>query len=260
MKESAIGLLERIVKTKEREVAAISTDPLTGNDLPEVPSFYRALLRQPGSPIRVIAESKKASPSKGLIRPHYDPEKIAAVYASLGASAVSVLTDREFFQGDLSHIKMAVRCGLPVIRKDFIISELQIAEARVAGASAVLLIVRILTPPRLKELLGYARSLGLDVLVEIHNENEAMTAMDAGARIIGINHRDLDTLKMDLTLSGRIAPMIRKKDPEIIIVAESGIESAKGRKMMDNIADAILIGSALMESSDPAAKWHEIFS
>lgn len=260
MKESAIGLLERIVKAKEREVAAITGDPLNGRTLLEVPSFYKALKRPLGQPIRVIAECKKASPSRGLLRADYDPGRIAAEYARLGASAISVLTDRDFFQGDLSHIKEAAGCGLPIIRKDFIISELQIAEARVAGASAVLLIVRILSPVRLKALLDYAYSIGLDVLTEIHNEDEARLALEAGARIIGINHRDLDTLEMDLSLSGRIAPLIRGENSDIIIVAESGVESASGRKMMEPIADAILIGSALMESDDRASRWKDIFS
>ncbi len=259
MSENHPGLLDRIVATKQKEVQSIDRAILETGELPAIPSFYNALKRGSGEPLRVIAECKKASPTKGLIRADYIPGEIAKEYARLGASAISVLTDREYFQGDLAHILPVRESGLPVIRKDFIISPLQIKEARLAGASAVLLIVRILSKETLKTLLEYSHSQGLDVLVEVHNEAETRTALETGARIIGVNHRDLDTLKMDLTLSGRMGELIRKERADAIVVAESGIENRQGRMMMEDFADAILIGSALMESSNLDETWDRIF-
>lgn len=156
------GLLERIVAEKEREVAqlAASSSP-TESSAGKNPASFRftdALRRPSGAPLRVIAECKKASPSMGLIREHYDPGSIARTYAECGAAALSVLTDRTFFQGDLSHIAAARESGLPILRKDFTISPLQIAEAARVGADAVLLIVRILSPAQLSELLQAARN------------------------------------------------------------------------------------------------------
>lgn len=256
--ESPAGLLDRIVAQKKREIEGIGSIDPSGFP-PFRSSFHTSLKRAAGDPVRVIAECKKASPSKGLLRADYDPRAIASTYAHLGASAVSVLTDREFFQGDLSHLPMALECGLPVIRKDFIISEKQILEARAAGAHAILLIVRILSFEELKYLQDFAWNLGLDVLVETHDREEIGTALEARSNIIGINHRNLDTLVMDLSLTEQMAPLIRKESPEAVIIAESGVENREGRKRVDPHVDGILIGSALMESSDPAATWKAIF-
>ncbi len=266
MKHSPAGLLDRIVQTKHREVEALRQRE---DSLPPVPAdlssaepgpFYGGLRRPAGEPLRVIAECKKASPSKGLLRPAYDVSRIAAEYASCGANALSVLTDREFFQGDLSHIALAKESGLPVLRKDFIVSSLQIREAKAAGAHAVLLIVRILTDSQLTQYLKEARLLGLDVLTEVHNRTEMVRALDAGAPVIGINHRDLDSLKMDLSLTERLAPEIREASPETLVVAESGVESREGRLRVDPHADAILIGTAFMAHPDIPARWRELFS
>ena len=253
------GLLERIVLTKQKEVELIPDDIRNQNCRPSSRSFYEALKRSPGAPIRVISECKKASPSMGLIKPDYDPGEIAQTYASLGASAISVLTDQEYFQGAHYHILMAAASGKPILRKDFIIDEKQILEARLLGANAILLIVRLLDLRRLVDFQKLAHSLKMDVLVEIHNENELNLALEAEARIIGINHRNLDTLEMDLSLTEQLAPRIRKDFPDTLIIAESGVESPQGRARVDQFADAILIGTALMKSPDIPSKWREIF-
>ncbi len=257
------GLLERIVAEKEREVAALAASGSHGPAAPAHPVSFRftdALRRPPGAPLRVIAECKKASPSMGLIREEYDPGSIARTYAECGAAALSVLTDRTFFQGDLSHIAAARAGGLPILRKDFTISPLQIAEAARAGADAVLLIVRILGKTQLSELLQAAREYGLSALVEVHTEDEARTAMDSGAGIIGINHRDLDTLRMDLSLTERVAPDIRSALPDVVLIGESGVENPEGLARVDPHADAVLIGTALMRSADIPATWRSIFA
>ena len=253
------GLLARIVARKVEEVESLPERG--GESFPGRPFRFReALERNPGAPLRIIAECKKASPSRGLLRPDYDPGQLAETYARLGAGALSVLTDRDFFQGDPSHIPAALKSGLPVLRKDFIISEKQIFEARRLGAHAILLIVRILTDRQLRELQRYAAELGLDILVETHNEEEIHRALEADSRIIGINHRDLDTLTMDLSLTERMAPLIRSAGPDRLIVAESGIESREGLKRIDAVADAALIGSVFMGSSDLEATWKDLFS
>ncbi|MCB1138953.1 MAG: indole-3-glycerol-phosphate synthase [Leptospiraceae bacterium] len=207
----------------------------------------------------IISECKKASPSMGLIRPAYDPEAIARTYASLGASSLSVLTDSQFFQGNLDHLKVARHAGIPVLRKDFLIDKCQILEGRLAGADSVLLIVRLLSDGELRSLLEYARSLGMEPLVEVHSEEELRRACDAGALIVGINHRDLDSLEMDLALSRRLAPMLRDFNPEALLVAESGIEKASTLQEMSDFADAFLIGTSLMRAASINDAWKGLF-
>ena len=193
------------------------------------------------------------------MRPDYDPGALAGQYARLGAAAISVLTDREFFQGAPEHLPLAKQSGLPVLRKDFIISPKQILEAHHLGADAVLLIVRLLTDEELREYLALAGSLQMDALVEIHNMEELERAMAVEARIIGINHRNLDTLEMDLSLTEQLAPRIRKTLPDSVIIAESGVESRSGRARVDDYVDAILIGTALVQSADIERTWQELF-
>lgn len=253
------GLLDRIVDAKKREIESIGEFDLDLYGL-EGGLFKKALVRKKGSSINVIAECKKRSPSSGLIRSVYNPELIAAQYKRLGASAVSVLTDAEFFEGDSSHIGLAKKSGLPVLRKDFVISPRQIFQARYLGADAVLLIVRILDDFQLRDFIQIAESVKLGVLVEIHNQIEMDRALKAGTEIFGINHRDLDTLKMDLSLTGRLAAQIRNGKKDAVIVAESGVESREGRLAVDEYADAILIGTALMKSENLDFTWNEIFS
>lgn len=260
------SLLEQIVQAKRLEIAALrargaARPPATPRDPERRLRFEAAIRRPPGEPLRVIAECKKASPSHGLIRPDYDPAAIARTYRDCGARALSVLTDAGFFQGELADVGRATAAsGLPALRKDFILSAEQIEEAYQAGADAALLIVRILTPELLSELLGECDRAGLAALVEVHNEAEADLALAAGARNIGVNHRDLDTLIMDLSLTGRIAPRLRAARPELTLVGESGVESPQGLAQVAPHVDAVLIGAGLLSAPDIAQKWKAIFS
>jgi indole-3-glycerol phosphate synthase len=210
--------------------------------------FKNALL---SSYLAVIAEIKRKSPSKGLIAPINDVTELAERYISGGASALSILTDKTFFNGsiqDLSQVKNGINGSVPIIRKDFIIDEIQIAEALVAGADAILCIVAALGA-KTKKLIEYARSLGLDVLVEIHDENELNIAIDSGADIIGINNRNLNTFTVDTNLS---LQLVEKIPHSIIKVAESGITTpVMAREYYQAGFNAVLIGEALVRSEDP---------
>lgn len=180
----------------------------------------------------------------------YNPTEIAKIYEKSGASAVSVLTDSLFFQGSLQDLKnVSDSVSIPVLRKDFIIDEKQIREAIFYGASAILLIVRILDSNRLKELLGYAETLGLEVLVEIHNKNEAEIALNSGAKIIGINTRDLDTLQIH---KGLIQELTELLPNSVLKVAESGINGKEDYLGIKKYTRYVLIGTYFMQSSDIA--------
>ena len=213
-----------------------------------------------GETIRLIAEVKKASPSKGVIVADYDPAAIAAEYAANGAAAISVLTEADHFQGSLAHLE-AVKAvagpqGIPVLRKDFIVDPYQLFEARAAGADAALLIVAALSPDQLRELLAAAQTIWLQALVEVHDEAELETALAAGAEIIGVNHRDLRTFKVDKSLSLRLRPLVPAGR---LLVAESGIESAADARRLKSAGfDAILVGEALLTAGDRAAKVREL--
>ncbi len=213
-----------------------------------------------GETVRLIAEVKKASPSKGVIVEDYDPAAIAAEYAANGAAAVSVLTEADHFQGSLAHLE-AVKAvvgpqGLPVLRKDFIFDPYQLFEARAAGADAVLLIVAALSAEGLRELLAAAQTIGLQALVEVHDEAELETALGAGAEIIGVNHRDLRTFEVDMSLSLRLRPLVPAGR---LLVGESGIESAADvRRLKGAGFDGVLVGEALLTASDRAAKVREL--
>jgi len=200
--------------------------------------------------VNIIAELKRASPSKGCIRDDIDPGEYAGKYETGGAAAISVLTDRDFFKGspdDLKRIKSVVT--LPALRKDFIISSYQIYESAAIGADAVLLIVRALLPESLREMLSLCSAIGLDALVEVHDEGELDVAMKAEAKLIGINNRDLVTFKTDISTSIRLA---RKAGSDHVLVAESGIRS---RADIERLLDAgiwnFLIGESLMIAEDP---------
>ncbi len=213
-----------------------------------------------GERVRLIAEVKKASPSKGLIAPHFDPVAQARLYAENGAAAVSVLTEVDHFQGSLEHLR-AVKAavapeGLPVLRKDFLYDPYQLYEARAAGADAALLIVAMLEPAQLAEMMAAAQGIWLQTLVEVHSEAELETALGAGAEIIGINHRDLKTFTMDMGLALRLRPLI---PPDRMVVAESGIHSAEDvRPLKAAGVNAILVGEALMTAPDLAARVREL--
>ncbi|MDX9796422.1 MAG: indole-3-glycerol phosphate synthase TrpC [Arcobacteraceae bacterium] len=196
-------------------------------------------------PIRIIAEVKKASPSKGIIKEDFDPVAIAQSYANSGANAISVLTEPHYFKGDLEYLTQIRRyVPTPLLRKDFIVDKYQIVEALVYGADFILLIAKALSTKELKELYDYALHVGLEVLVEIHDTEDLTKAMKCGANIIGINHRNLQSFEMDMTLCDKLIPMIPNGK---IIVAESGVSDVDTIKRLSSIgADAFLIGEHFM--------------
>jgi indole-3-glycerol phosphate synthase len=214
---------------------------------------------EPQQPLRLIAEVKRRSPAKGALRLEADAPALAEAYFSAGAAAVSVLTDERFFSGSADDL-VAVRSRVngPVLRKDFTISSYQIYEARALGADAVLLIVSMLTDDLINTFLDTADCLGMDALVEVHDEEEAARAVRIGAPIIGINNRDLATFTVDLGTTERLRPLLPART---IVVSESGIASHEdARRVSACGVDAILVGEALVTSGDPARKVQELLS
>ena len=207
--------------------------------------------------INLIAEIKKASPSRGIIRGDFNPAKIAVTYQAQGAGAISVLTDERFFEGRLEHIKVVKdHTTLPVLRKDFIIDEYQIYESVAAGADAILLIADILSKDEMKRFYKLAVSLGLDVLLEAHNEEDVEKALATGGDIIGINNRDLSVFKVDLGVTQRLIRMIPANK---IKVSESGIKTHEDIMFLKSLGvNAVLIGEAFMEADDIGAKMREM--
>jgi indole-3-glycerol phosphate synthase len=214
---------------------------------PVRPSF-EACLR--GTAIGVIAEVKRRSPSAGPIREDLDPGERAALYAEHGASAISILTDGPFFGGSIHDLSTAAeRCRLPLLRKDFILDEVQVLEARAAGASAVLLIVRALNRARLESMIRFASAVDLAALVEVHTRAELDTALEAGSRILGINSRDLDTFRVDVESAWKLLSEVPE---DRIAVAESGIRArADVLRAAQAGADAVLVGTALSAAPSP---------
>jgi len=254
-------ILSKIIQEKRKYIAA-SKQRVPLRDLVEKASkvytkssFKKNISR--GYQINLIAEIKKASPSMGIIRGDFNPVMIALTYQAHGASAISVLTDERFFDGRLEHLKEVKRTvTVPILRKDFIIDEYQIYESVVAGADAILLIADILTPEELKKYLELAKGLGMDVLCEVHNEEDVQKAIDSGANIIGINNRDLHTFKVDLGITQRLVRFI----PDTKVkVSESGIKTHQDIMLMKSIGiNAVLIGEAFMVADDIGAKMREI--
>ena len=248
------NILGRIVEVKRGEVRqTLPRAPeieARAKDAPP-PRGFAAALRHPRE-VRLLAEVKRRSPSAGDIRPGADPVEVARAYQQGGAAALSVLTDRQFFGGDLdalSRVHQGVE--LPALRKDFLIDPVQVWEARAAGADAVLLIVRILSDEELRGLQALARSLGMDVLVEVHTEDEMERALAADCTLIGVNNRDLSTFVTDLGLSLRLA---RGVPSSVTLVAESGIRTADDVDRLGEAGfDAILVGESLMRQPDLAA-------
>jgi indole-3-glycerol phosphate synthase len=210
-----------------------------------------------GAHLALVAEVKRRSPSAGVIRDDLDPAERAARYARHGASAVSVLTDGPYFGGSLEDLRaVARRVPIPVLRKDFILDETQILEARAGGASAVLLIVRALPPGRLRALLDFARGSGLDALVEVHTEAELDQALGAGAPIVGVNSRDLDTFRIDVAAAWRL---LGRVPAGCIAIAESGMSTTGDVECAAAAgADAVLGGTALSAAADPALLVREL--
>ena len=257
-------ILDEIVSAKRNELADqknnVSIGELEGmiRDQPNPLDFGLALK---GDNIQLIAEVKKASPSKGLLCEDFDPVRLASIYTGHGAAAVSVLTDPRF-QGELGHIEQIKRLGAagnsPVLRKDFIFDPYQIYEARSVGSDALLLIVSILSVSALKELLHLTEELGMQCLVEIHDRFEMDIALESGAQIIGINNRDLRTFKTDLGVTLNLATDIPEGK---IIVSESGINSKNHLRELDVVGvDAVLVGEALVTSPNIAKKVAELSS
>lgn len=211
-----------------------------------------------GSPA-VIAEIKKASPSKGVIRENFIPDEIARSYAGAGAACLSVLTDRDFFQGHDTFMQQAREaCTLPVIRKDFMVEPYQIDESRVLGADCVLLIVSALSDDQLAELYGRSRELGMDVLVETHDEEELERALKLSPDLLGINNRNLRTFEVTLETTFR---MLERVPSETLLVTESGILSREDVKSMrERDVNAFLVGEAFMREEDPGAHLKSLFS
>lgn len=213
------------------------------------PGRLAAALRASERP-RVIAECKRRSPSRGVLRADYDPVAIAGAYAAGGAAAISVLTEPTFFDGSLAHLA-AVRAAvaLPILRKDFIVSEYQLVEAAAAGADAILLIVAALRPVELKVLHDHAISLGLDAVVEVHDLTELAIAVDVGARIIGVNNRNLRTLAVDVHAS---ETLIARMPRDVVAVSESGLKSSDEILALEHAGfHAFLIGERFMTADDP---------
>jgi indole-3-glycerol phosphate synthase len=226
--------------------------------LQSAPLDFAAALRR--NHVCIIAEVKKASPSKGIICTDFNPINIAGIYANNGAAAISILTEPKYFQGSLEYLldikKALANNPLPLLRKDFIIDSYQVYEARVYGADCVLLIVAILSPEKLSELLQLSHQLGMTCLVEVHNEAELETAIKSRASIIGINNRDLNTFKVDLKTTARLRPLIPH---DRIVVSESGIKTRKDmEKLSEWSVNAALIGGALLTAPDIAAKMKEL--
>ncbi len=250
-------ILDEIVEKRkiqlEREMAAadIETVKKAAERLDRQCISFKNALAKPDR-LSVISEVKKASPSKGLIQPNFDPVKIAKEYETCGADAVSCLTEEHYFQGSSEYFK-AIRqaIGLPMIRKDFIIDEYQIYEARLIGADAILLIAAVLDDEKLKRFGDTARSLGLDILAETHDENELERVLALDFDIIGINNRNLKTFEVKLETTARLAGMIPEGK---VIVSESGIKDNADMKTVRSYgADAVLIGETLMRSGNIGA-------
>ncbi len=256
MTDQAPDLLRTIVAATRRIVdVRASREPigvLAGRSerRPANGKAFEDVLGRPGR-VNVIAECKRRSPSKGVLAPQYDPAAVATAYARGGAAAISCLTEPTFFDGALEHLA-AVRqaVSLPLLRKDFVIDEYQLFEARAIGADAILLIVAALEQKTLVSLQQRARDLGLAVLVEVHDEAEMTRALDAGARLVGVNNRNLRTLQVSVHASERLAAMLR---PDVIGVSESGLQSRDDLRRLSALGyRAFLVGERFMTDPDPA--------
>jgi indole-3-glycerol phosphate synthase len=265
-----VNVLDKIVEQKKREVAQLPARLLAAGDLRDAwlergePRDFLAALRQPRrGDLALIAEVKKASPSAGVICPDFDPVRIARAYEAGGASCLSVLTDEKFFQGSLDYLRqIRAAVKLPLLRKDFIIDERQILEAIEWGADAILLIVAILNDEKLEKFHALATDAGLAVLIEAHDEAELDRAMKIGARLIGVNNRNLKNFKVDLatteSLAARLFSSSATRHPSLL-VAESGIHSRADVERLKRCgAKAILVGESLMKDGDPGAKIREL--
>jgi indole-3-glycerol phosphate synthase len=256
------NILDKILATKKQEVERQKRSVHLSRLLASIarrkaPLAFTTALK--GDGIKLIAEVKKASPSRGFLRPDFDPTTLAKTYAENGAAAISVLTDVAYFQGSPEHlaaIRQAV--GLPLLRKDFIYDEYQVYESAAYGADALLLITAILEPKQLEKMMAISRSLGLGYLAEVHDEEELKKALQSGAEIIGINNRNLKTFEVDLATTRRLLPLI---PGDKIVVSESGISRREDVKKLEEWGvDAVLIGEALVTAQNIPKKIKELMS
>ena len=254
-------ILTKIIEEKRREVDDAQKEvPLHEmRDKAQalfIKSSFKKNISRKGH-INLIAEIKKASPSKGIIRGDFNPLKIALTYQASGASALSVLTDERFFSGKLEYLRtIKERVTIPVLRKDFVIDEYQVYESALNGADAILLIAHILTQEELNRYYAIAKDLGMDVLVEVHNEAHLEKALNSPASIIGINNRDLSTFEADIDTTQRLIRLIPESK---IIVSESGIESYEQVMFLKSLGvDAVLIGETFMRSTNISDKVREL--
>ncbi len=257
-------ILENILDTKREEIAAGQAQHSEADlraavaGLPPTRGFAAAIERKIETGPAVIAEVKKASPSAGVIREDFDPAAIARAYESAGAACLSVLTDVDYFQGAPEYLQAArSACKIPVLRKDFIIDPWQVLESRAMGADCILLIVAALEKNQLLDLAGHAADLGLDVLVEVHDEEELEMALDTDAKLIGVNNRDLHRFVTALETSERLRPLI----PEgRCMITESGIHTRSDvERLQGQGIHAFLVGEAFMRAEDPGAALRGLF-
>ena len=265
MSDNTPDILKKIVKHKYEEIAerkAIKSIEQLKEDIPNaspvrpfVGSMQDNLAKGNSA---VISEIKKASPSKGVMRENFNPAEIAISYEKSGASCLSVLTDKDFFQGSEAYLQEArAACKLPVIRKDFILEPYQVYEARAIGADCILLIVSILDDKSLQSLYTLARELGMDVLIEVHDKEELLRSLPLGATLVGINNRNLRTFETSLDTSINLLEFIPE---DRIVVTESGIHTANDvAKMRENNINAFLVGEAFMRVKDPGSELRKLF-
>jgi indole-3-glycerol phosphate synthase len=256
MAEILATIAEHVRAVIEQQRSKVPLDAL--RDRPLFKAATRGFARSLTAKGRqIIAEIKKASPSKGLIRADFDPVWIAKTYAAHGAAAISVLTEARFFQGSLQHLELVRSAvNLPLLRKDFILDPYQLVEAKSYGADAVLLIAALLEPRLIVELREMAAALSLDVLVEVHTRNELEAAVAAGAQLIGINNRDLSTFEVSLATTEHLAALV---PPNVLVVCESGIDSIDAIRRVEKLGVRVfLVGESLMRAADPGVKLSEL--
>ncbi len=258
-----MSILQEILKHKKEELAQTKSSlPLKEvkarlKDIPPAKSFKSAIKREQNKPIKLIAEIKKASPSKGIIRPDFNLSVIASIYNSKDVDAISVLTEERFFQGHLEHLnKVRELSWKPLLRKDFIFDEYQVYESRANGADAILLIAAALDRSQLIDLYGLSKELSLACLTEVHSLKELDTALFSDVDIIGINNRDLNTLKIDLNTT---LNLLRDLPDNKIIVSESGINTRNDVEAFESTrVDAVLVGTVIMKTKDIGDKIDEL--
>lgn len=243
-----MSFLEKILTEKDKEVARLKGQKFTPKSKKQIPAFKK--LVNESRQMNIISEIKRTSPSKGDINLNVNPVQQAKQYESLGASAISVLTDEPFFNGSMDDVTMIREAiDLPILCKDFVVDPIQIDRAKAAGANIILLIVAALKEDQLKKLYQYATDAGLEVLVEVHNEPEMKQALALKPEIIGINNRDLTTFNVDLETTNELASMVT--DPDTILISESGMKTSEDALLAkDAGARAILVGETLMRSDD----------